>query len=173
MRRDKQARRIVRKTIKLFNAVARDYQIGEKVYMEEVSLAVGGCWFELRKVFLRFLNGPAIDLSIEDMDRLVAAYLRLRGIGLPNELTKRKKPPIQGDFCLKLPRSRSGGKPRSSNRATSPTTCPRIGTIRSISPPRRCRFQSSIVHRRPTVRIAMTTPCRSGRRPAITPSITA
>ena len=88
---------ITRKTIKLFNSVAWPCQITEKTYMDDVNLAVGGFWFEVRKVFLRFSRGPAIDLSTEDMDRLVAAYLRIRGIELPGELTKRKKRPIRAD----------------------------------------------------------------------------
>ena len=86
---------ITRKTIKLFNAVVWACQITEKTDLDVVNLCVGGFWCETRKVFLRFSSGPAIDLTTEDMDRLVAAYLRIRGIDLPRELTKRKKRPIR------------------------------------------------------------------------------
>lgn len=66
-------------SVRLVNTVYWDSSsLGNKLYMEEAQLALIRFPFATRAVFLRFADGPSLDLAIEDMDRLVAAYSALR-----------------------------------------------------------------------------------------------
>ena len=67
-----------RQTIELANVIIWDRNADDKVYVEEVGIAIEQFPFTNRQVFVRFAEGPALDLSIWDMDRLVAAYQSLR-----------------------------------------------------------------------------------------------
>jgi len=80
-----------KRNIKLCNTVDWDPRNPDKVYLECLQIAVGGHWFEMRQVFLRFIDGPRIDLSTYDADRIVAAYLRLRGLKPPSGLARGPK----------------------------------------------------------------------------------
>ena len=51
---------------------------GNKVYLRRLKIAVESLPFVSRQVHLRFINGPALDLSVFDMDRLVHEFERLR-----------------------------------------------------------------------------------------------
>lgn len=88
-----------KKIIRLANAVHWDNRIGDKQYLESVQLVVTQHPFAMRQVFIRFSGGPAIDLSIYDMDRFVKAYLTLRGLKTPIGRTRSKKP-FRCDFSV-------------------------------------------------------------------------
>jgi hypothetical protein len=69
---------MAKKVLPLRNAVYWDPACGDKVYVEEAQVSLVQLPFATRQVFLRFADGPDLDLSIHDMDRLVAVYLELR-----------------------------------------------------------------------------------------------
>lgn len=70
--------------------------------MGTVHVAIHQFPFATRQVFLRFANGPELDLSFFDMDRLAVEYLKLRGIKLSAQVCDLAKavPPVQADFML-------------------------------------------------------------------------
>lgn len=67
-----------RQSVELANVIYWDRAAGDKVYIDSVQLAIDEHSFANRQVFVRFAYGPDLDLSIWDMDRLVAAYQSLR-----------------------------------------------------------------------------------------------
>jgi hypothetical protein len=79
---------MAQRAITLSNCVHWDRSRGDKVYMDRLHLAISDVWFVMRQVSLRFEDGPAIDLSIYDMDRIVLSYLRKRGIKTPPRLLR-------------------------------------------------------------------------------------
>jgi hypothetical protein len=91
-----------KKTIKFRNAIFWDRNKGDKVYMENLRMVVEQFPFATRQVLMRFASGPDLDLSVFDMDRIAVAYLKLRGITLPAELSDltNAAPPPRGDFVV-------------------------------------------------------------------------
>src|SRR3990172_53522 len=85
--------------LELKNSVYWSRKNGDKVYIEAVQIAFDQCPFANRQVIVQFEDGPMVDLSIYDMDRLVAAYLSLRGLVPPTELNE-SKAPDQCDFTV-------------------------------------------------------------------------
>ena len=88
--------------IKLSNTIHWDPKEGDNVYLENVHMSIAELPFATRQVFLRFAGGPGFDSCLVDMDRLVLAYLNLRGLKPPPELRKlaqRKAPPAV-DFIV-------------------------------------------------------------------------
>lgn len=66
------------KLVDLDNTILWDRKSDRKAYVEIVNVAVGGAKFESRQVRLRFKDGPEMDFTVFDMNRLVDAYLKLR-----------------------------------------------------------------------------------------------
>jgi hypothetical protein len=93
------------KQVRLANCVHWDRHRGDKVYMDKLKLSVTDLPFTLRHVVLRFTDGPAIDLSIYDMDRIVMEYLRQRGVKRPSQVLKLPKctAPPACDFLVPNP----------------------------------------------------------------------
>jgi hypothetical protein len=103
-----------KRRIRLCNSVFWDRTKPDKVYMNFVQMAIVRFPFACRQVYLRFVDGPALDLSIYDLDRLVATYLRLRGIKPPSVLGKSAKP---GPFTFSIPSNLARAmRPRSCRR---------------------------------------------------------
>ena len=93
---------IRKELIQLGNTIHWDPQAGDKVYLEKVYLAIDSFRFATRHVFLRFAGGPKLDACVVDMDRLVLAYLKLRGVKPPRQLCELAKcqPPPAADFIV-------------------------------------------------------------------------
>ncbi len=102
------------KVIKLRNTIHWDREKGDKVYLDSLRLSVVQFPFATRQVFVRFANGPDLDLSAFDMDRLVLEYLRLRGVRVPVKLCKlaKTKAPPACDFVVPRELMRSVEQPR-------------------------------------------------------------
>lgn len=71
-----------RKSVVLASTLFWDSSRNQNVPTEKVFVIIERR-FPGREVLLRFLDGPELDLSFCDMDRLVARYLQLRGVTLP------------------------------------------------------------------------------------------
>lgn len=105
--------------IKLYNTIHWDRHAGDKVYLQNVQLAISNFPFQCRQVHLRFAGGPDLDACLVDMDRLVLGYLKLRRVRPPRQLCKLAEatPPPPADFLIpghlaaKLPRPQSS-RPR-------------------------------------------------------------
>jgi hypothetical protein len=91
--------------VRLGNTVYRGTRTEEKVYIDSVRLAVARLPFAMRQVFLRFADGPGLDFTTADMDRIVIEYLKLRGVKLPPQILALAEVPLPqaGDFLV--PRS--------------------------------------------------------------------
>lgn len=90
-----------KKKLKLCNVVFWEAGRGDKTYVDAVQIGVERFPFTNRQVFLRFIGGPGIDLSVYDADRIVSAYLKIRGIEPPSELCTAAKPD-KCDFSIPL-----------------------------------------------------------------------
>ena len=90
------------KVIEFRNTIHWDHQRGDKVYLDKVQISLKQFPFAMRQVFLRFANGPELDFSTFDMDRLVLEYLMLRGVRLPDDLCNliNAKAPPACDFVV-------------------------------------------------------------------------
>lgn len=88
--------------IHLANTICWHWHADDKDYISTVHVAIHQFPFATRQVFLRFANGPELDLSFFDMDRLAVEYLKLRGIKLSAQVCDLTKavPPVQADFML-------------------------------------------------------------------------
>jgi hypothetical protein len=91
-----------KRVIELANTVFWSPIEQDKVYLKDVHIAIGDFPFTLRLVFVRFGDGPALDFSIFDMDRLAIEYLRMRGVKLPKNvrMLTQGEPPPQCDFLV-------------------------------------------------------------------------
>src|SRR5262245_6632096 len=91
-----------KRSIKLHNTVHWNRQVGDKVYLQSVYLAIVPWPFDMRKVILRFAEGPGLDFCHLDMDRLTLEYLKLRGVKPPSKLCRLAKaePPPAADFVV-------------------------------------------------------------------------
>jgi hypothetical protein len=87
------------RTIDLANTIHWDQEADDKAYMESVRLTVALLPFANRQVFVRFVDGPALDLSIWDMDHLMRAYQDLRE-SVAKEVVVQKPPPC--DFTVPI-----------------------------------------------------------------------
>ena len=114
---DSTDREIRKELIKLHNTIHWDLREGDKVYMDNVHVAIDPFRFATRQVILRFGEGPKLDFCLVDMDCLVLAYLKLRGIKPPRQLCELANcaAPPRADFIVpkhlmpnppKRPRSR-------------------------------------------------------------------
>jgi hypothetical protein len=110
-----------KKAIRLANSVHWNRERGDKVYLDGLHHAVTDFPFTLRQVILRFNDGPAIDLSIYDMDRIAIEYLRQRGIKRPAHILKlpTSKVPPACDFLV--PAAMLPKKERSASRRSRRT----------------------------------------------------
>ncbi len=72
--------------VQLRNTIWWDRHEDDKVHMDSLRIVLGAWPFETRQVFLRFVDGPEIDLSFFDMDRIAVEYLGMRGVELPPEV---------------------------------------------------------------------------------------
>ena len=103
------------KVFQLGNTIWWDRYEDDKVYMDALRLRIVELPFATRQVFLRFADGPELDLSFFDMDRIAVEYLRMRGIELPPEvqnIVDARRPPscdfsIPKDLVAKLSGSSS------------------------------------------------------------------
>jgi hypothetical protein len=86
----------------LANTIHWDPKEGDKVYLERIYFTVTDFPFDMRKVILRFANGPKIDLSIVDMDRIAIEYLKMRGAKLSAKVRNlvNAAPPPRCDFVV-------------------------------------------------------------------------
>ncbi len=89
-------------TLDLSNVVHCDFVADDYVYLDWARITIWQETFVTRHVHIRFRNdGPKLDLSIYDMDRIVMAYLTLRGIASPPELETAARPkPERCDFMF-------------------------------------------------------------------------
>jgi hypothetical protein len=72
---------VAQELVKLANTTIAE--TNHKLYLERVAVSLLDLPFANRQVFLRFADGPALDMSSYDMDRLAITYLTMRGIKLP------------------------------------------------------------------------------------------
>lgn len=88
--------------IKLYNTVHWDPRAGDKVYLDSAHLVIDSFRLATRNVILRFADGPGLDICLVDMDRLVLAYLKLRGVKPPRKLEELAKGvgPPRCDFIV-------------------------------------------------------------------------
>lgn len=113
---DAKRRTVRKKLLKLNNTVHWDPKEGDKVYLRNVYLAISPFPFDVRQVVLRFrgglADGPALDACLVDIDRLVVAYLKLRGVKPPSRLCKlaKAKAPPACDFVVPKHFKASSGK---------------------------------------------------------------
>ena len=86
----------------LSNVVLCDFVADDYAYLGSVRIAIWQEAFVTRHVLIGFSDdGPKLDLSIYDMDRIVMAYLTLRGIASPAELGTAARPnPERCDFMF-------------------------------------------------------------------------
>jgi hypothetical protein len=89
-----------RKTVALANTIT--WGPSDKVYLNRLLICVRELPFATRQVTLRFSNGPPLDLCIHDMDSLVIAYLKMRGVQLAARELALMKPaaPPPCDFLV-------------------------------------------------------------------------
>ena len=106
------------KVVELRNTIHWDRQKDDKVYLQSVQLSFNQFPFAMRQVFLRFVNGPKLDFSTFDMDRLVLEYLKLRGVRPPVELCNlaNAKAPAGCDFVVPRDLLRGSGSLRKGRR---------------------------------------------------------
>ncbi len=78
--------------VTLSNTVFWDDATGEKVDTADVQIALVFFPFDTRQVFLRFARGLKLDLSIQDMDRMMAAYAELRATATPPQPIETEPP---------------------------------------------------------------------------------
>ncbi len=109
---------MTRKVVELRNTIHWDHQKDDKVYLHSVQLSLKQFPFAMRQVFLRFVDGPGLDLSTFDMDRLVLEYLKLRGVRLPVDLCNltNAKAPAGCDFVVPRDLLRGSGSSRKGRR---------------------------------------------------------
>jgi hypothetical protein len=102
LRTKSRAKKMNKIVIELANTICWDRKEEDKVYLKHVQVVIGQFACATRQVFMRFAGGPELDLSFFDMDRLAIAYLKLRGITLPTELSDltNAEPPPRCDFVV-------------------------------------------------------------------------
>jgi hypothetical protein len=89
-------------SIDLANSISRDRNEPDKVYLNRAQIVIDQFPFAMRQVLIRFSPGPSLDFSIFDMDRLALEYLKMRGVKLPNAVSKlaNAKTPVKCDFVV-------------------------------------------------------------------------
>ncbi|CAN5434766.1 hypothetical protein BH10PLA2_BH10PLA2_36710 [soil metagenome] len=75
-------------TLPLANTTVRSRNDEEKDYREVVRLSVEDKSFRARLVSLHFPEGPELNFSTFDMDRIAIEYLKLRGIKPTSAMSK-------------------------------------------------------------------------------------
>ena len=90
------------KTVLLANTIWWNRCEDDKVYLDRLRIVLIEFAIATRQVFLRFVAGPELDLSIVDMDRIAVEYLRMRGVELPAEVQNltNATPPPPCDFLV-------------------------------------------------------------------------
>src|SRR5207247_10732477 len=86
-KQDSKGENVRKELIKLDNTIHWDPNEGDKVYLKSVQVSIVPWPFDTRHALLRFSGGPALDFCVVDLDRLVLAYLKLRGVK-PNRQDK-------------------------------------------------------------------------------------
>jgi hypothetical protein len=107
-------------TLPLANTTVRRSDNEERDYREFVRLRVDEKSFAIRVISLNFPDGPELNLSTFDMDRVAIEYLKLRGLELSPTITKllNAEPPPRCSFIVPVQQmanpSKNGGRDDSS-----------------------------------------------------------